>query len=165
MSIARSVARLAPGALLLTLLALAVACRRPDTRTAYVLLPAAEDLKEGAPVKFRGIDIGVVRKIALQRTGIRAELLIRRPDAPIQVNDRVAIRAVGIFRDQAIDIIPASTDAAPLRDGDTLHAAPPDSLAPTREALTRAVVQEFARRFGISDSSRNGTPTPSTGHP
>ena len=152
-------------ALFLTFLSVPVACKRPDTRTAYVLVPVAENVKEGGSVKFRGIDIGVVRKISLQRTGILAELVIQRRDAPIQANDRVAIRAVGVFGDQAVDIIPSSTDGPPLRDGDTLRAAPPDSLAPTRDALTRAVVQEFTRRFAAPDSSQKGTTTPSVPRP
>jgi ABC-type transporter Mla subunit MlaD len=140
------------GALLIALGSVSLACGRAQTRTAYVVLPVAENVKEGAPVKFRGIDIGVVQKIWLQRSGIRAQLVIRRPDAPLQANDRVVVRAVGVFGDQAIVIIPASTDGPPLRDGDTLHAAPPDSLAPTGAALTRAV-QEFTRRLGIPDSA------------
>ena len=119
-------------ALLFALLTLAVACKRQDTRTAYVVLPIAERLKEGTPVTFRGLEIGVVRKIVLERTGVSAEIVIRRHDAPIHANDRVAIRAVGFFGDQVLDIFPSATEGPPLRDGDTLHADPPDALAPTR---------------------------------
>ena len=148
--------------LLLAALCVPVGCKGRDGRTAYVTLASADDLKVGAPVRFRGIEIGVVQKLVLQHAGVRAELLIQLPDAPVQSNDGVAVSSVGLFGDHAVEIIPASFDGLPLRDGDTLHAAPPDSLAPTRDALARAVVREFTQRFVSRDSTRSTAPRPST---
>ena len=137
--------------LLAAILLSAIACSRRNGRTAYVELPANSDFREGAPVRFQGFEIGRVQKVTLRRTGVLATLLIQRADAPMQSNDRVAVHPVGIFGDQALDILPAAADGPPLRDGDTLHAAPVDSLAPAREALTRALVHEFTQRLLRSD--------------
>lgn len=138
-----------------------VACnRRPSGRVAYVDLPAVDNLEEGTPVRFGGVDIGVLQHVALRRDGITATLLIQRPDAPIHANDLVAVRPVGIFGAHALDIIPVPSEARPLRSGDTLHAAPPDSLAPVREALMRAVVHEFADRLRQSDTTKQRNRSP-----
>jgi ABC-type transporter Mla subunit MlaD len=141
---------------LLALLTLPVACKRSGNRTVYADVPAAGSLKEGAPVKFRGIDIGLVRKLTLLRSGVRLELLIQRPDAPLQINDRVAVRPTGTFADEVVEIVPGPASARPLRDRDSLQSVPPDSLATVRDALTRAIVHEFTERWSRTDSTKPG---------
>jgi ABC-type transporter Mla subunit MlaD len=142
-----------------TLLFLAAACKSSDSRIVYVDFSAVGEIKEGAPVRLGGIDIGIVEKLTLGHSGVRATLLIQRSDAPIQINDRVAVRPVGIFGAQEVEIIPASTDGPPLRNRDTLHAAPSDSMATTREALSRAVIREFTKQlFSSADSNKRKRP-------
>ena len=135
------------------------ACKRSYTRTAHVELPQGADVREGAPVRFRGFDIGFVQKVTLRRSGAIATLVIQRPDAPIQSNDSVAVHPVGIFGAEAIDIILASSGGHPLRNEDTLHATAPDSLAPMREELARALVHELTERLFHSDSGRRSDST------
>jgi len=129
-------------------------CRRSTERIAFVDLPAAANIREGTAVRFQNIDIGVVKKVTLRRSGVRATLLIQRPDAPLQTNDHVAVQPNGFFGDQAVDIIPATTEGRPLRDGDTLRAAPPDSVSASRDALARALVHEFTERMLRSDTTK-----------
>ena len=138
--------------LLVVLVMSSTSCGRPSRR-AYVALPTAQGLTEGSAVRFGGIDIGRVRKLTLQRRGVVAELLIQRPDAPIQINDRVAIRMIGLFGDHAVEVVPAPTESRALRDGDILRAAPPDSQAASREALARAIVHEFTERMLRTDTT------------
>ena len=141
---------------LLALLALPVACKRSGNRTVYADVPVAGSLKEGAPVKFRGIDIGLVRKLTLLRSGVRLELLIQRPDAPLQINDRVAVRPTGTFGDEVVEIVPGPASGPPLRDRDSLQSVPPDSLAAVRDALTRAIAHQLSERWGRTDSTKPG---------
>ena len=53
---------------ILALFLIPAACQRPSTRIAYVDLQAVGSLKEGATVKFRGIDIGLVQKLSMLRS-------------------------------------------------------------------------------------------------
>ncbi len=139
---------------ILIVLAFQSACKYSADRIVFVDLAGAEDLKEGTAVQFRGIDIGRVNRVTLQRSGVHVELLIRRANAPVEVNDRVAVRPIGIFGDKVVEIIPSPADGPSVADGGQLRAAPPDSLAPTRDAWARAVVHEFARQWSKADSSR-----------
>ena len=148
---------------LLTFLMFPVACTRSRNRTVYAEVPTAGSLKEGSSVKFGGIDIGVVRSVTPLRSGARLELLIQRPDAPLQIDDRVAIHPVGVFGEETVMIVPGPTDGQPLRDGDSLRAAPPDSLAPVRDALARAIVHEFVERARQSDSTKAAKIAPPRG--
>ena len=150
---------------LIGLLALPIACRQSGNRTVYVEVSTAGNLEEGSPVKFGGIDIGRVRRLTLLRSSVRLELLIQRSDAPLQVNDRVAVRPIGIFGAEAVEIIPSAPNDRALRDRDSLQAAQPDSLAPVREALARAVVHEFAERWRRADSTKAGKTAPPAPRP
>lgn len=150
--------------MLATALLSPIACGRPHGRTVYVELPAG-GVREGAPVLFHGFEIGIVQRVTPRRSGLIATVLIQRPDAPVQSNDHVSVHISSIFGDQAIDISPSPSDGPPLRDGDTLHAAPPDTLAAAREALTRAIVHEFTERMLRSDSARRGNRDPRSPRP
>lgn len=105
--------------LLTVILLCPVACTGPERRTVYVELSAIGNLKEGAPVRFGGTDIGIVEKLTLLRSTSMATLLIQRKDAPVQSNDRVAVHPIGLFGAEVIDIIPSPAEGRPLRNGDT----------------------------------------------
>lgn len=145
---------------LLALLTLPAACRRSGDRTVYVELPASGHLKEESSVKFGGIDIGRVQRLTQLHSGVRLELLIQRADAPLQAGDRVAVRPIGIFGEETVVIMPGTGNDRPLRDGDTLHAAPPDPPSPVRDAFARAVMQELAERWRLVDSTKGGRAAP-----
>ena len=146
------------------LLLVPAACKRRESRIAYVDLPAGAHIKEGDPVRFHSVDIGRVRKLSLQHSGVRATLLIERADAPVHRNDVVTVRPEGIFGEYAVEIMPASTDGPPLRDQDTLRAAAPDSLTPMQEALSRALMHEFTERMLHVDSTKTSKPSPPPPH-
>lgn len=151
--------------LLVGLLALPAACRRSGDRRVYVEVPTAGNLKEGSSVKFGGIDVGHVQRLTLLHSGVRLELLIDRSDAPLQANDLVAVRPVGIFGDETVVIMPGTPNDRTLRDGDTLHAARSDSAGPVRQALTRALMNELAERLRLMDSAKGDKTAPPAPHP
>jgi phospholipid/cholesterol/gamma-HCH transport system substrate-binding protein len=107
------------------LLAAAGSCREHRDRIVVTEVPAAPGLKEGAQVLFRGIEIGRVERIALAHSGVRLALRIQRPDSPLRAGDRVALRAVGLFGDVAVEIVPGPGSAPVLGDSATLAAVPP----------------------------------------
>lgn len=150
----------------LALLTLPVACRRSADRTVYVELPTTGLLKAGTPVLFGGIDIGRVQRLTPLHSSVRLELLIQRPDAPLQAGDRVAVRLVGIFGDETVVIVPGTGKNRPLRDGDSLQAAAPDPPSPMRDAYVRALRQELAERWSlVLDSSKGHKATPPAPRP
>jgi ABC-type transporter Mla subunit MlaD len=145
-----------PGRLLFALLLVvttAGACRRHHERIVFTDLPAAPGVREGGAVLFRGIDIGTIQRVTLMHSGVRLTLRIRRPDAPLRVGDRVALRTLGILGDNVVDIVPASGPAPPLPDSAVRPAMPPDSLAPAREAAARAIVDAMIGRAFRRDST------------
>lgn len=141
-----------------SLVAAAGACRGRHDRVVFTDLAAAPGIREGAPVVFRGVEVGTVERLTLAHSAVRLALRIRRPDAPLRAGDRVAVHTVGLFGDRAIEIVPGPGDAAPLADGATLATVPPDTLAPAREAAATAVAKVLLAPLLHPDS----TPGPRT---
>lgn len=138
--------------ILSALLAATDSCREHRDRIVVTELPAAPGLREGAPVVFRGIEIGRVERLTLAHSGVRLALRVRRPDAPLRSGDRVALRPVGIVGDVAVDIVPGPASASVLGDSATLVALPRDTLAVEREAAAQAVAKAMFDRLFQPDS-------------
>lgn len=149
------------------LLALPAGCGRSGNRTVYVDVPTAGHLKEGSPVKFGSIDIGRLRRLTLLHSGVRLELLIERSDAPLQYDDLVAVRPVGVFGYETVVIVPGKGNERPLRDGDSLHAAAPEPPSPFREAFARAAMQQLSEdlHLHLVDSTKGAGPAPQPPRP
>jgi len=136
--------RLAALALLTCLL---TACDR-DGRVVHAVLPTAQDVKEGATVRYRGIAVGQVNAVRIVDSGVQLDLSIYRADAPLRTADRVRVVREGIMGDQAVDVVPGPLSAPKLGSSGWLAAVPPDSLAAIREALSKAYAKEALDRFG-----------------
>jgi ABC-type transporter Mla subunit MlaD len=147
-------------------LGLTLGCGRRNDRI-YADLPRANGVREGATVRYRGIDIGVVEHIAFVDTVVRLTIKLTRRDAPLRSGDRVRTAQDGVFGDRALHVVPGPAGAPLLRPGVTLGAAPLDSLEEIRNALIQATVAaglrnvfDALRRDSTSapDSSRQVRP-------
>ena len=143
----------------LVALCLAMGCSERG-RIIHAELPAAPDVKVGAPVRFHGVDIGEVRALTPERHALRAELLITRADAPVRARDRVAVRPIGIFGDVAVDIVPGPDSAGEVGPETVLLAAPADSVAAVRQAVLQAVVKEALEQLGRDSAGTRARPAP-----
>lgn len=143
---------------------LVAACSSRST-TVIVDLPVANGIASGTPVRFHGMDIGHVRSITPTRDGVRIQLSIDRQDAPVRTADRVAVQPEGIFGAYVIAIVPGPDSAPVVRDQATLAAAPPDSLAPIRDAIARAVAKEAIDQFQHRDSAQRTRRAPLPSRP
>jgi ABC-type transporter Mla subunit MlaD len=152
-------------AALAALIAMAASCHEHRERIVVTELPAAPGLKENAQVIFRGVDVGSVERLTLAHSGVRLVLRIRRADAPLLTGDRVALRAVGMFGDAAVEIVPGPSSAPPLGDSTTLAAVPPDTFALAREAAAQAVAKAKIAEFFRRDSVSPTAPTASRSRP
>lgn len=141
-----------------TLLTLAVLrLRGPGGPVLYGDLRAAPGLREGAPVSFRGIAVGQVTHIGFVRDGVRLTIALARPDVPLRRGDGVRVRRNGVFGDFAVELTPGPASAPPLRDGDVLGEAPPDSAMIRDEAFRNALLEKVGavfRRDSGTDSAR-----------
>lgn len=121
------------GRLLLTLLAalaiataavVALARDRIGGREVVAELSTAPGVIEGTVVTYLGVRSGYVRTIDLSSGRVMLVLHIRRPDVPLHSNDGIRLRALGVFGDRMVEIVPGAPGGAPLGIADTLREAP-----------------------------------------
>jgi ABC-type transporter Mla subunit MlaD len=134
-------------------------------RTVTVDLPSAEGIQTGAPVRFGGVPIGRVQAVAPTRHGVRLFLLIDHHDVPLRSGDSVAVRPDGILGSYALDIVLGPDTAALIGQHASLATASPDSAAPIRQVITRAVVNEMIDQFRRADTTRAAHSTKSAPRP
>ena len=84
------------------------------------VLPRADGVRVGAPVTYRGLNIGNVENLRIDRGRVIAELRIRRADGKIRQDDTLRVRSVGIFGDVSLDFTPGDASAPFLESTDTL---------------------------------------------
>jgi ABC-type transporter Mla subunit MlaD len=113
------------------------ACR--SQKTVYADLPDAEDLKPGAAVIYRGLEIGEVQHIAASNSGVRATISLARNDVPLRVADQARVAHLTPIGTSAIEIVPGPRQADQLQGGGVIAAAPIDSVAVERAAISRGV--------------------------
>ncbi len=151
-----------------TLLALACllsGCGNRDGRVVHAVLPAARNLREGAPVRYRGIEVGKLTTMRIVDSGVRLDLDIERADAPLRTSDQVRITAVGMFAEPEVEIVPGSVSAPRLASNGWLAAVPPDTLAALREELIGAMVKNTFDRLGVHDSATPSQKRADSVHP
>src|SRR3954452_9784412 len=102
----------------LTILAVAScllsACRDRNARVVHAVLPAARGLREGALVRYRGIEVGQVNAVRIVDTGVQLDLDIKRADAPLRTADQIRLASNGLFGDNEVEIVPGSVKAPKL---------------------------------------------------
>lgn len=89
--------------------------------TVTLELPAASGLYEHALVTYRGIEVGKVDRVVLNRAGVTAVLGIN-DDVSIPANAKVAVRSTSAIGEQFVNFEPGGPAAPPLRDGDVVPA-------------------------------------------
>ena len=83
-------------------------------------LPRASGLYESAIVTYRGIQVGKVEQLDLDRTGVAAVLGID-DDASIPVDSVVTVRSTSAIGEQYVNFEPVpDSSAPPLRDGQVI---------------------------------------------
>lgn len=134
-------------------------------RAVHAILPAAPDLREGATVRYRGIEVGRVTAVRIVDTGVQLDLAIQRADAPLRTADQVRAVPTGIFGDRQVEIVPGPVSAPKLAPDGWLVASPPDTLAAIRDAVIGAVVQSAFDRLATRDSASGTRQRANSVHP
>jgi phospholipid/cholesterol/gamma-HCH transport system substrate-binding protein len=95
--------------------------------TVVVLLPDAAGLERGDRVQVSGVEVGVVRSVALAGPGKVAVRLWLQKSLRLPRDSRALLQSVGVFGDQIVLLQPG-TAAELAADGDTLAAGTVESL-------------------------------------
>jgi phospholipid/cholesterol/gamma-HCH transport system substrate-binding protein len=104
---------------------------------ARTTLSHAEGLREGARVTYRGVEVGTVKRLTFESTGIGAELHLHR-EVPIRMADSVALRTMGLLGDRVLDIAPGPSTAPLLPD---------NGFLPSRGARPDMSPEEWLKRL------------------
>lgn len=89
--------------------------------TVTLQLPSASGLYEHALVTYRGIEVGKVDRVELDRAGVTAVLGIN-DGVSIPANSAVSVRGTSAIGEQFVNFEPGGPAAPPLRDGDVIPA-------------------------------------------
>jgi ABC-type transporter Mla subunit MlaD len=136
---------------------LAVACSAEDGRQYTAEVPLADSVGAGAPVQFRGIEVGTVVRGERSTLGYRLTLSVTRADAYVRTADSVRVVPVGVFGDRGAEIVLGPLTAPEAPSGSHLSTAGVRQASIGQEAVLKVVVeqamQELARR-GLRDTTR-----------
>jgi len=128
----------------------------------YARFPWGAGLKNGQPVLLAGVNIGFVKRVALDPNGTLVVTLAINNEYQVPSETTAAVEPNGIFGDQLIALTPtrsvttymAPRDTIPIGEGtpttgDLLSKA--DSIALDVESITAAVRSEFVSGGGLAD--------------
>lgn len=132
--------------LVLAAIILASGCAARDEHVVHVIAEQASGLKKGAPVQYRGVDVGLVKQVYFTPAGVRIDLLIERDDVPMRARDSVFIKSRGAFGEQIVDIRPGDLSAPLLAHDATLSHAKRDSTVTLPAELWRTIVNALGAR-------------------
>jgi phospholipid/cholesterol/gamma-HCH transport system substrate-binding protein len=97
---------------------------------AHTMLPYAEGVREGTRVTYRGVDVGSVKRLAFDTSGVAVDLNLHQP-VPLRTSDSIAQRTMGLLGDRVLDIVPGPPSAPLLPDNGFLPGrAPRPDLSP-----------------------------------
>lgn len=120
------------------------------TYTLRLKAVSAGILKPRASVVMAGVPIGSIAKIELAPDGRNVTIQLRIQKAHIIRNDaRFAIEQSGFLGDQYVTVIPVSSDAAPLKEGDEVTAEAPFDLQEVARSARGFIgrIDETAKRL------------------
>jgi ABC-type transporter Mla subunit MlaD len=140
---------------------LAVASCRQERGVFYADLPDAPGVRDGAVVRYRGVQIGQVERVSFADSVVHITIGLTRSDVPLRTRDGIRLAAEGLFGDRTLDVIPGPVTAPALRRGGTLGAAPRDSAAELRrevlEAAAAAALRDIGGVWGRDTTVRDST--------
>lgn len=98
-----------------------------STSNLYVNYRSVAGLKEGAFVRFNGINVGTVDLISIiNDSTVKVDISVKKKVMPfVKEGSRASISSDGLMGDKLIQIIPASQDAPPVKDNAELVAVNP----------------------------------------
>jgi ABC-type transporter Mla subunit MlaD len=114
----------------------------------YADLPDAAGVREGAVVRYRGVQIGQVERISFADSVVHLTIRLTRSDVPLRTRDGIRLAAEGVFGDHTLDVIPGPVTAQVLRRNGTLGVAPRDSAAELRREVLEAAAAAALRDMG-----------------
>ena len=130
------------------------------------VFPSAGGLREGAPVTYLGVQVGLVEAIDLRSGRVVATLHVRRRDVVLRARDSVRLRTMGLLGgDAAVDITPGPRDAPPLGAQDTLFGEAVASAAVNPAKALEAFIPEAVRDSIRRDTRGRAGPAATDGRP
>jgi ABC-type transporter Mla subunit MlaD len=111
----------------------------PDT-TVSVRFTSAANIKEGAPVLYRGVTVGKVKNIVFESEHVILRLVLATPRAPIRKDDNAKLVTPGLLSGNAIEIVPGPASAPAAGPDDVLQGLDPANQT-TTEILLSALVE------------------------
>lgn len=85
-----------------------------------VILPASGGIYEGAEVTYRGVKIGRVAKMTVDRDGLRVRVTLQE-DARVPASSKVRVDNLSAVGEQFISFEPTSSAGPMLREGSTIR--------------------------------------------
>jgi len=85
-----------------------------------VILPASGGIYEGAEATYRGVKIGKVDKMTVDRDGLRVRVALKE-DARVPASSKVRVANMSAVGEQFISFEPASNAGPMLREGSTIR--------------------------------------------
>ena len=92
------------------------------------LMSDINGLKEGAPVRVGGLEVGNVEKVAFDKKGDMVEVTLkmdRRVQPRVTTKSQATLGSLGLLGEKAVDITP-STEGPPIEDGGYITGAADD---------------------------------------
>ncbi len=118
--------------------------------TVTVNLPSAGGLYRFANVAYRGIEIGKVTKMDVDRDGAIATLSLQT-SPPVPADVQAAVRSVSAVGEQYVDLLPRTQGAPYLRNGSVIDRANttiPQEVGPMMEQLNALVASVPKDKLG-----------------
>lgn len=114
-----------------------------STFTAHINYRTVVGLKEGAFVRFNGINAGVVELIdILDDTTVRVEISVQKKIMPyIKADSRANISSDGLMGDKLIQILPGKDNSPVIKDGGELTAINPIDMDKAMARLEKVGVK------------------------
>ena len=121
--------------------------------TLELLYNTVDGLREGAPVRYAGVNVGQVSYIRLEPGGVRVGIRIRR-EVNVPVDSRFVIATVGVLGDKHVEIHPGQSNIA-IEPGVELRGIDPvmlDSILVEMDTTLRGLNQVVMGFASIADS-------------
>jgi phospholipid/cholesterol/gamma-HCH transport system substrate-binding protein len=119
-------------------------------------------VKQGQPVRFAGVQIGVISDVELDPKGTILVTMSIEDKYQVPRNSQAAVVPVGIFGDQEIALTPAEPSAIFFNEGDSVPPAQPkaglpeltaraDTISKRLDDVAKSVQVELVQGGGIAD--------------